>query len=319
MKLWLKALISLALMAFLVSQINLKELYDVFRTTNLKLWLLAFGVFLFQQGIVAYCWHILLSVDNKVPFVKTLEVHFIGSFFGTFLPSSVGMDVIRIYRLGRYLEKGVDAASTMFVTRVVGFLINFLMALIVAIPISNSLNDSRIFWTVLILTFLFVTGVTLALYGRSIDFLKRCLLRLGLSMVAEKIDGFRNKIVQLVWSYAITAKLVVLSIVYQIIGIIIIYIIGQALAIDIGIWHYFIYIPLITTITILPISLAGIGVREEAFIFFFAFAGMTNTQALSLSLMVFAQSLALAALGGIWYLAVKENQNVSPPIHKRAI
>src|SRR5512145_1991772 len=102
-------------MAVLLWQVDVRQIGATFAATRLELSCAAFVLFLMQQAIVAYAWHMLLPAEgNRVPFFRTVEVHFIGSFFGTFLPSSVGMDVIRAYRLGRYLERGVDSASAMF-------------------------------------------------------------------------------------------------------------------------------------------------------------------------------------------------------------
>ena len=307
MKLWLKALLSLAMMALLLWQIELAPLFAAFTATKLELSLLAFALFLFQQVVVAYAWHILLAGQNRnLPFRKTLEVHCLGSFFGTFLPSSVGMDVIRAYRLGRYLERGVDSASAMFVTRVVGFLVNFLLALLVAIPVSRTLDNPSLFGFVLLLTAMFIACVWMVLNEKLLGLMKHVLGRFKLARIADKITGFRAGIVSIGRNRRAMFNLVALSFFYQSLGIVIIYVLGRALGIELAIWHYFIYIPLITTITVLPISLAGIGIREGAFVFFFAQAGVAQAQALSLSLLLFAQTLALALLGGVWYLLARE-------------
>lgn len=307
MKLGLKALFSLGVMALLLWQIELAPLLAAFAATKLELSLLAFALFLFQQVVVAYAWHILLVDQNRnLPFRKTVEVHFIGSFFGTFLPSSVGMDVIRAYRLGRYLERGVDSASAMFVTRVVGFLVNFLLALLVALPVSRAMNNPQLFGFVLLLTAMFIACVWMVLNEKLLGLMKAVLARFKLASIADKITDFRAGIMSKALNRRAMFNLVALSFFYQTLGIVIIYVLGRALGIELAIWHYFIYIPLITTITVLPISLAGIGIREGAFVFFFAQAGVAQAQALSLSLLLFAQTVALALLGGVWYLLARE-------------
>ena len=302
----------MALMALLLWQVDIRQISAVFVATRLELSLTAFLLFLLQQVIVAYAWHMLLPTDgSRVPFVRTVEVHAIGSFFGTFLPSSVGMDVIRAYRLGHYLERGVDSASTMFVTRVVGFLVNFVLALLVAIPVSYQLHNAAIFWTVLALTLMFVVGITLILHHRALALMKNILSRFGLAGMAEKIRGFREGIASVSRGRSRMLQLILVSFLYQSLGIVIVYLLGRALSIELSLWRYFIYIPLVTAITVLPISLAGIGIRESAFVFFFAQAGVAQAQALALSLLLFAQTLALALLGGVWYFLARESKIVT--------
>jgi hypothetical protein len=114
-------------------------------------------------------------------------------------------------------------------------------------------------------------------------------------------------------------QLVAVSFVYQSLGIVIVYVLGRALGIELSLWRYFIYLPLITAITVLPISLAGIGIREGAFVFFFAQAGVAQAQALALSLLLFAQTLGLALLGGVWYFLSRESPApASAPTPERA-
>lgn len=306
MKLALKALLSLALMAILLWQAEVRQIAAALAAAQGGLALAAFALFLMQQMIVAYAWHMLLPANGKpLPFMRTVETHVMGSFFGTFLPSSVGMDVIRAYRLGRYLERSIDSASSMFVTRVVGFLVNFLLALLAAIPVSYQLRNAAILGAVLAATLAFGAGVVLVLHPRASGLMKNTLARFKLAGVAAKLGAFREGIVALSRGRNRMLQLVGVSVIYQSIGIVIVYMLGRALDVDLSLWRYFVYIPLITAITVLPISLAGIGIREGAFVFFFAQAGVAPAQALSLSLLLFAQTLALALLGGVWYFLAR--------------
>jgi uncharacterized protein (TIRG00374 family) len=309
-KLWIKALISLVLLAVLIWQVDLQQLFAAVLATQLELSLAAFLFFLAQQVVVAWAWQIPLAANGgAAPFMKTLEVHFVGSFFGTFLPSSVSMDIFRAYRLGRYTQRGVDSASAMFATRVIGFLVNFLLALIVAIPVSRTLHNMSIFWLVLSTTIAFVFALWLMLNARAIGVMKQLLVRFKLARVADKLGMFRESILALGRTRRVLINLIVISFLYQIGGIFIVYVLGRALSVEMELWRYFIYIPLIAAISVLPISLAGIGIREGAFVFFLSQAGVPQAQALSLSLMLYAQTLAMALLGGVWYFFAREQRS----------
>ncbi|MDZ7275997.1 MAG: flippase-like domain-containing protein [candidate division KSB1 bacterium] len=303
----MKATLSLAVLALLFWKAELPQVAAAFATAHAALWLTAFVLFLVQQVMVTYCWQILLAANGSAPpFRKTLEVHCIGSFFGTFLPTSVAMDVIRAYRLGRHLQRGVDAASSLFVVRVLGFLVIFLLALLVAVPVSRTLSDSRLFWPVLLALAAFAGAVALLLQKHALALIQAGCRRFGWEALAAKLGRLRESILAYRHARSALGGVLALTWLYQILGIVIIYLTGRSLGIELAIWHYFIYIPLITTIALLPVSLAGLGIREGAFVFFFAQAGVAQAQALSLSLLIFAQSLALALLGGIWYVLVKE-------------
>ena len=303
MKFWLKAAISVALLAVLIWKSNLNALVGVMAETDLRIYIAAFLLFLFQQFVVAYCWQLLLRAqENRVPFFRTLEVHFVGSFFGTFLPSSITMDIVRAYRLSRHLRRGVDAASSMFVTRVVGFWVNFVLASIVAVPIGQATHNPHLAWTLVAITLGFVAAIWMALNRWSMQLLRRILQRLKLAKIADKLQHTRDAILQFSFAKQAIFKLLAFSLFFQIVGIVVIFLVGRAVNINLGIGHYFIYIPLITALAVLPISVLGIGIREGAFVFFFAQAGVPQAQALSLSLLLFLQSLLMALIGGVWYM-----------------
>ena len=60
--------------------------------------------------------------------------------------------------------------------------------------------------------------------------------------------------------------------------------------------------PLITVVAMLPVSVAGLGVREGGVVYFFAKVGVEPAIALSMSLVWFSLSLAVSGLGGLAFL-----------------
>ncbi len=320
MKFWLKAIFSVALLALLIWKSNLGDLLNVMASADLRLYAAAFALFLFQQVVVTYCWQLLLVAQkNAVPFWQTLKVHFIGSFFGTFLPSSISMDVIRAYHLSRHLRRGVDAASSMFVTRVAGFGINFLLALLVAIPVCRANNDFQLLWTVAIFTVAFFAAIWIVLHRWALQLFSSILRRFKLAKIADKLLHVRESILEVAVAKSAMLKMLLLSVFFQLLGVVIIYIVGRALEIQLAFGYYCIYVPLITAIAVLPVSVLGIGIREGAFVFFFTQAGVPKATALSLSLLLFSQSLLMAAMGGIWYLLDKSKvQTIGLDIEKEA-
>jgi uncharacterized membrane protein YbhN (UPF0104 family) len=63
-----------------------------------------------------------------------------------------------------------------------------------------------------------------------------------------------------------------------------------------------------------PISLAGLGVREGIFIYLFTRIGVSQEAALSLSLLFFFVTLLVSVLGGIEYVRIGGKKAVEAPI-----
>jgi uncharacterized membrane protein YbhN (UPF0104 family) len=77
------------------------------------------------------------------------------------------------------------------------------------------------------------------------------------------------------------------------------YFVGVGLNLGVPLTYFFVFVPLVTVVAMLPVSVAGLGVREGAVIFFFAKAGVDAATALSLSLVWFSLTLIVSSLGGL--------------------
>jgi uncharacterized membrane protein YbhN (UPF0104 family) len=79
--------------------------------------------------------------------------------------------------------------------------------------------------------------------------------------------------------------------------------IGLGLGADVGLAYYLVFVPLTSLVLILPISFAGLGVREGTYVYLFGQVGLAREVALSLSLLVYALgTVAPGLVGGVIYL-----------------
>ena len=62
------------------------------------------------------------------------------------------------------------------------------------------------------------------------------------------------------------------------------------------------FVPLITLMEALPVSIYGLGVRDIGYVFFFSFAGLTDIQTRSLALLLLAVTTCYSLVGGLLYL-----------------
>ena len=300
---YFKLIISLGLMALLVSKVDLANLKNNLFSVDLNLYFFATILFFAQQVIIAYSWQILLKAQgNHVPFLNILRIYLIGSFIGAFLPSSVGMDVVRIYGLAKHLKDGTHSASSMVVARVLGFWILIAFALLAAVPMSHILGERKLFVWILILSIFFLAATVFFLSPVTKRILYLLLKLVHLSHFKKQVEQTYRSIYEFSRHRKALLQLLLVSVFFQILGIYIVFLIGRSLDIKMSIGLYFLLIPIIMIITLTPISIAGIGVRESSFVYFFTQVGSTSAQALSLSFLVFFQWILIALIGGIIYL-----------------
>jgi len=309
----IKGAISIALMAFLLYKVPISELKQAFSLLNVPLFAGAAGLFFLHQFLTAYCWQITLSAQNNaISIWRVVKVHFVGNFFGVFMPTSIGMDIVRTYSLSRQIKNGVDAASSMFVSRVVGYLVFFGIALVVAVPVVQKTGNVLFLWVVLAASTSFVVGCWVLVQPRFLKLVNLVFQRIRLGKIGDKLLHVQQGIIAFRNKKAALTKLIIWSALYQLLGIYIHYLVGISLGINVEFKYYFIFVPVIMAVTILPLSLGGIGTRELAFVALFSPLGVLKAQSLTLSLLLFALGVAVALFGGILYWTSERGEKKQP-------
>jgi hypothetical protein len=98
---------------------------------------------------------------------------------------------------------------------------------------------------------------------------------------------------------------IIYSIIFYVSSIFQVYIISRALGIRLDLVFFFLFIPIITIISMIPVSINALGIREGAFIYLFGQVGVSLEAAFSISIMTFLISLIISGFGGIVFIAKK--------------
>jgi len=136
--LWLivQAIVSVTLLTVLMRSLNLSALRELF--VRLPLWFYgaSLAVVLAGQVVYAWRWRLLLAATGvDAPFPLVLRQYFIGIFLNNFFPSTVGGDVAKVYLLGR--EHGYrPVMASVLLDRILGLGLLALCATVVLWSIS---------------------------------------------------------------------------------------------------------------------------------------------------------------------------------------
>ncbi len=103
-----------------------------------------------------------------------------------------------------------------------------------------------------------------------------------------------------------------LSLLVQAGNVLVVWLIGQAIHAPVPAAYYWVMVPMVSLLTLLPISVNGMGVREEATILFLAPLGVAAGTALTLSVLWFAVSATVSLVGGAVYLLGQVSQRAVP-------
>jgi uncharacterized membrane protein YbhN (UPF0104 family) len=286
----LRLIISALLLAWLASRLSWAQLGREFAHLRLEWWLAAAGLYVLTQVVSAFRWQLLAG---PLGFQQTLRqftgYYFIGMFFNLFLPTSVGGDVIRALYLDGGGGRKLPAFLSTFLDRFSGLLV--LLALACS---ALALNPIPL-----------PVWISLCVWGAA-----GC-AALGMAALLATIrwTGRFTRVRRLreaVLIYLDHPHLLVygsaLSVVVQAANVIVVWLAGQALGLSVPAAYYWILVPMVTLLTLLPISLNGMGIREGGTILFLAPLGIDETAALSLAFLWFAVFTAVSLLGGSVYL-----------------
>ncbi|MFA5095798.1 MAG: lysylphosphatidylglycerol synthase transmembrane domain-containing protein [Candidatus Omnitrophota bacterium] len=303
--------ISIALLAFLFRQADEKTLLQIIRNVNKPLLFTAFVFYFLTYALGLWRWVMLLkAVKIHLPLKRVITSFSGGIFFSLFLPSTIGGDFLRSVDLSVHTKKPKEVIATIFLDRLSGYIGLVILALLAMFLGWKILEDKSVLISLGVIIGLLAVVLLLLfnkfLFTKINAFLKNPnsgRIRDALSALHEEIHLFRDK-------PRVIIKNVLLSIIIQAVPPLTTYIIALSLGIKIGLAYFFIFIPIIGAITLLPISIGGLGLRDASVIFFFAKAGVGQNLAFAMSLLSFSFILIYGAAGGLVYVLTVHNRRL---------
>jgi len=302
----LRIAISVSLIAFLVkTQLkDFQSVIEILRSSNKILLLLSLSTHIFGVWITAFRWKTLLNTQKVRLGTSTLSVTvLIGLFFNNILPTSIGGDVFRTYDASKKAKIPLStSASVIVVERLTGvvsaatYLIAALFLGFTAIGNQPVIIPIVIFFIIsLIIAFLIINPSVLRLgklFNR-FSFLRR--LREKLSNTYNTLSSFKKYKVVLV-------KVLIYSFLLQFSVILNYWLAARALGIDLSLTAFIFIVPVVAIIAMIPISIGGIGPRENSLVFIMVAMGITNEKAALCSLLILFMFILVGIVGGIVYI-----------------
>jgi glycosyltransferase 2 family protein len=301
----LKICLSVGLLFYLFTLIDLDRLLDHLRTVDLRYLLVALLLLLAQIGISSFKWQLILSSDGvrmRLPFL--IKTYMIGNFLSLFLPTSFGGDIYRVLAVRGVNRDLAKSTSSVLFDRLSGVL-----ALVsIGIFAYLALPDQPYEPVVMTSYVLGLAAFLLMSSDRAVEIINASKISL-VKKVGKILVSFRN--------YRRhprnLALIVLLSFAFQLNIVLVNKVYTMALGLDIPLSMLLVIIPVIYLTEVLPISINGLGVRESAFSFFFVLIGHTVEDGLAVSLLVIGMRYLLGLLGGTLLLVTLITSRASGP------
>jgi len=290
----LKAVVGGGLLWFLTTRIPLDDALSIAASLHPLIVATAILLYLLAHAVNAAKLQLLLT---GLSYGQAWRYTMIGVFYGTVLPGQLAGDAVKAVRLARAAGSGDEGASiaAVAVDKIVGL---FALFLIVALAIAL---DARSFGQAAVIAVTLATAAAVATLAAMIILpVPAWFGRFGASIAAWRSVSMRPAILFLSLG---------LGILFQVLCVAICLVLGENLNIDLSVAGWTVVMGFSSIVLLIPVSIAGIGVRDASLIGAVGYLGGSEVGAFALSLVLLAVNLTGAIVGLAVDLAGRDRSN----------
>ncbi len=293
MKNIIKLLTTFAIFYYLFQRVDFQTLFNLLINSHPGWVLVALFMQLISTLLAAFRWfQISQLLVFKEKFLFYVRSYFKGSFFNQLLPSSIGGDAVRILDLTHKKYDKKEAFFGVFVDRIVG-LVGLLTLNLIASILFFGTFDKDFSLLIIGISSLSILGFMALFHLHRLTFLKKYkFLNLFVRLA--------NRLNTLYKSRLLLMEHITISVVVHLFSVLTMYCLALALNLGLSLQTMLIAVPPVFLLTIIPISLAGWGIREGAMIGIFMLVGADQTKVLTMSIL-YGLLLIVSALPGSYF------------------
>lgn len=301
LSLGLRLVISAILLTLLLTRLDLGDMGRFLGRADLRLVAVTLAAVLLDRCLMAGRWICLLeTLGIRAPRRKVVKIFFLSTFFGSFLPTGIGGEAVRAVSFSRLTSKGVESVASVAMDRLLGMLSMLLIGLGAFILSYRVYRHPALLGTV---SGLSIVSLALLAVLLSPSLHERILKRFG-----ESEQGWKGRIrrgIEAMGRYrarpGVLALVLLMSIGVQVLRVFQAYLLSEAMDLGTPLVYFFCFVPLILIITMLPISVSGLGTTNLAYVALFAPVGMDPDGAFVLSVLILALGVIGNLPGGLIY------------------
>jgi uncharacterized protein (TIRG00374 family) len=300
----IKIVISLGLLAYTMHLVDWRNGLALVPRANIALMILAVVFLTLERVVSVVKWLLLLRVkEPSISFWRLFIINYVGGFWGLILPSSVSADIVRGYYLSRTAAGLAVTVTSMLVDRIMAGLALVSLAGVGAWLAGDKfgfVHHRAVIAVGVVVCALAVCWLFRPASLRWID--RRIVQHITRWNLNKHIRGWVVSCLEYRSHPGLLVLSFLLSVLVQVIRVLIFYTVAVGFNVHAPALYYFMFIPLIMVLIMLPISFNGIGIREGAFVAFFAMVGVGSADAFVVSFSVSLLTTLTTAVGGIIYL-----------------
>lgn len=283
----------------IITNMEMEKLFAILR--NVNPYFIIIGFILLAVEVIIRTWKIkkIIAIKGNIGYNDCLNIYLMGMPFGSVTPSRIG-DIVRVYTIKQC--SGLKMTTSLAIWVIDRFMEVLALFSLASIGLLIFFIHKRVTEDMFhLLIFLACVTVFLIFFIANINrkYTKQ-ILKLFYQIVVPKgvrhrfgsnINLFYAEVSSILKSRLALFNIFMLSLLSWIMVAIRGFIYTLALGLKIKFIYFIFFIPLITAVEILPISIMGIGTRDYMTILLYSSLGVSKEYGLSLSLMLFTMGL----------------------------
>ena len=303
-KFLLRVLATVFILTLIMRSINAAQVWQVLMKTRLDYLAAALLLQFGSTAVSAYRWQMIMqNLHFGQNFAFYWCSYFKGMFFNQGLPTSIGGDAVRMLDIASRGFRKRDALYGVMVDRIIG--LGALMSLtLLAYLLNPDILPKQVHRPIMLIIFTGALSFFSIFFIKYFTWLNRYPKLAIISIIAERLH-------QALSSQRLL--LVVASLLIPILALLGFFATGWALGLRVSLITYFAIVPPALVLTVIPISVAGWGVREGALIGLFSLIGADKTAVLMMSLLYGLTLIIVSLPGLVTYLKGRQHLKVTTP------
>lgn len=306
-----KTLVTVLLFYLLFHKMDFQQFGATLGNARMGVLFGSFAILWFGHYMCIFRWRMLMRPLMPVfSLTRLFEIYCIGLFFNLTFPTAVGGDVVKMYYAGKPSRKFAQSFAATFLDRDSGMLAMMIIACLGTVLFPMKLPGipvSLIVWA----SFAAFVALNVVIFMPILHrFLTRLLHRIRLSGTAGRVDAISNAFQIMGKNPRILFDSLLISFLNQMLVFAVTWVTAIALHIGVPFFYFVVFVPIITLITMIPITLSGTGLREYAFLSLFGAIGVAPASCLALGLLSSIMVVLSAIPGGIVYIFFRNRSDL---------
>ncbi len=317
-KLIAKIIISLAIAAYLIVKVDWSLLWKALINAQFALYNISIAIAFISEFLLAWKYYILIQetpISRSI--LSLVKINLVSRLYSIFLPPSLGPAIVRWYKItGNNQERAFFTAATIFerLTFLFALILFGSLPLVIASSQFEAILSTFAFWPKLAI--LLTITIPMILYFLVPAFqalINHLIYKVIISKFkkSQKFASFFQHFSLKKRPLPLFLKITTVNFIWHCLYILRVYLLFKAIYLPLNFIVAAWMGPLVFILQVLPISFAGIGVREGAYAYLFTLFHLRPENGVLIGILFFSQMLALAGTGGLFELWAKLKRNKS--------